>query len=75
MESDHFEKIETLLSEALSVVIDEIDDADTVVIQEFIDVGEYGLAYERLWDSLPLSLNPEVREKLRMTGNLMGYED
>jgi hypothetical protein len=75
MNSEHFERIEEALSEVLSIVKDNLNYLDIAAVQEFIDVGEYGLAYERLWDTLPSTLNQEVREKLRQAGASMGYSD
>lgn len=71
----HFERIESILIEVLTTAKTGMNDEDTAAVQEFIDVGEYGLAYERLIDSLPNETSPPVRDKLRFAGELMGYKE
>jgi len=74
-QDSNFEQFETILVEVLDAAKSKMSDEDISTVQEFIDVGEYGLAYERLWDTMPTGEGEDLRNKLRIVGAMMGYDD
>jgi predicted DNA binding CopG/RHH family protein len=67
-----FEFIESALRTVLESMRMRIMQEDIEAVEEFLGVGEYGLAYERLIDSIPQDADDSIKIKLQSVGELMG---
>lgn len=74
-EKGQFEQIEVLLMSVLEGVETHLNQENASQIREWIDVSEFGLAYERLFDTLPKDVSATIKHDLSVAGKLMGFEE
>ncbi len=68
---EQFEQIEALLTAILNGIKPHLDQENASQIEEWIEVGEFGLAYERLLDILPKDASTTIKNSLSVAGSFM----
>lgn len=73
MDANYYRELETRLTKVLEATRSQISEDDIVQIKEFLDVGEYRLAYDGITEALRARSIPEaIKNDLAMIAKMMG---